>query len=182
MVWTRCEKSLKSKYQRVAVRSINKCSLVLRRRSITCQGLAPGELDAAPRHVKSSKSTLTLTYPIYSRDSFILVINALNFLVTFGRVCASPLLLTKSVARPYFEIATMATPSPEEPFCSKCVKNRPIGDFEINKQGKRNRTCKRHTRRKRPLHTDDWDNFISLIRSWNRPVSNSDLGLSHSQN
>jgi hypothetical protein len=57
-------------------------------------------------------------------------------------------------------------------FCSRCSRTRATDEFEINKQGKRNKTCKRHSK-KRPLEVDDWENFILVLRNWNKPVSNS---------
>ncbi|KAJ5575791.1 hypothetical protein N7535_002717 [Penicillium sp. DV-2018c] len=56
---------------------------------------------------------------------------------------------------------------PEEVICSKCYRMRPIDEFHINKQGKRNATCKRHSK-KRSLEIDDWENFIRVLRDWNK--------------
>ncbi|KAJ5131039.1 uncharacterized protein N7515_007078 [Penicillium bovifimosum] len=53
-------------------------------------------------------------------------------------------------------------------FCTKCSRTRAIDEFLVNKQGKRNKTCKRHSK-KRPLEIDDWENFIQVIRNWNKP-------------
>jgi sarcosine oxidase delta subunit len=57
----------------------------------------------------------------------------------------------------------------DEIFCSKC-KSRAAEEFEINKQGKQNKTCRRHSK-KRSLEFDDWEEFIMLLRDWNNPVS-----------
>lgn len=58
-----------------------------------------------------------------------------------------------------------------EAFCSKCRRDRPTNDFELNKSGKRNKTCKRHSQ-KRPLEVelDDWAGFIVQIQTWNESV------------
>jgi hypothetical protein len=57
-----------------------------------------------------------------------------------------------------------------EIFCSCCKRTRGADEFETNKQGKRNKTCKRHSK-KRPLEVDDWENFVVRLQSWNKPVS-----------
>ena len=65
-----------------------------------------------------------------------------------------------------------------EIFCSRCRRSRPADEFAINKQGKQNKTCERHSQ-KRALEFDDWESFIMLLRNWNRPASNSEtLNLS----
>lgn len=56
-----------------------------------------------------------------------------------------------------------------ESFCSKCARFYIADDFQINKQGKRNKTCKRHTK-KRVTSFDAWDDFIALLRNWNKLV------------
>jgi len=56
-------------------------------------------------------------------------------------------------------------------FCSKCAKFCAANDFEVNKKGQRNRTCKRHSR-KRALEFHDWDSFTLLLRNWKKLVSN----------
>ena len=55
-------------------------------------------------------------------------------------------------------------------FCRKCLKFYSTDDFELNKKGKRNRTCKRHSR-KRALELDDWDSFTRVLRNWNKSAS-----------
>jgi hypothetical protein len=55
-------------------------------------------------------------------------------------------------------------------FCSKCGKFCAKDEFEVNKQGKQNKTCKRHSK-KRSLEPDNWEDFIALLQNWNRPVS-----------
>ncbi|KAA8641707.1 uncharacterized protein ATNIH1004_011843 [Aspergillus tanneri] len=52
-------------------------------------------------------------------------------------------------------------------FCSKCVKFYGVDEFKFNKDGKPQRTCKRHGR-KRALELDDWDSFTRLLRNWNK--------------
>lgn len=65
---------------------------------------------------------------------------------------------------------------PNTIFCSKCGRPCALDEFEFNKQGKRNRTCKRHTK-KRSLEVDDWRDFILCLQDWNKAVSYlSDLG------
>ncbi|KAJ5142546.1 uncharacterized protein N7515_001333 [Penicillium bovifimosum] len=53
-------------------------------------------------------------------------------------------------------------------FCSSCRRSRAVDEFHVNKQGKRNKTCQRHSK-KRPLEVDDWENFIQVLRNWNEP-------------
>lgn len=60
-----------------------------------------------------------------------------------------------------------------EIFCSKCARSCAADEFEINKQGNWNKTCKRHSQ-KRSLEFDNWDNFIMLLWKWNKPVSNAE--------
>ncbi|THC98128.1 hypothetical protein EYZ11_002416 [Aspergillus tanneri] len=55
-------------------------------------------------------------------------------------------------------------------FCSKCVKFYGVDEFKFNKDGKPQRTCKRHGR-KRALELDDWDSFTRLLRNWNKLAS-----------
>ncbi|KAK9443862.1 ATP-dependent DNA helicase PIF1, partial [Metarhizium brunneum] len=52
-------------------------------------------------------------------------------------------------------------------FCSKCANFRAAAEFEVNKKGQRNRTCKRHSR-KRALEFHDWDSFTLLLRNWKK--------------
>ncbi|KAL4979169.1 hypothetical protein BDW66DRAFT_128773 [Aspergillus desertorum] len=55
-------------------------------------------------------------------------------------------------------------------FCSKCGRPCVLDEFEINKQGKRKKTCKRHTK-KRSLDIDDWSDFILRLQNWNKVAS-----------
>lgn len=59
-------------------------------------------------------------------------------------------------------------------FCSKCANLRAAAEFEVNKKGQRNRTCKRHSR-KRALELHDWDSFTLLLRSWKKQASNFNI-------
>jgi hypothetical protein len=62
-------------------------------------------------------------------------------------------------------------------FCSTCKSLLPAENFGYLKYGKRKTTCNRHITRKRALELDDWDDFITEIREWNRPVQFSVLLL-----
>ncbi|KAL1974870.1 hypothetical protein VTN31DRAFT_5074 [Thermomyces dupontii] len=72
----------------------------------------------------------------------------------------------------------MATQGYEQNYCQICKKLLPVDEFLLNNQGKRNKTCKRHSK-KRPLQIDDWDEFIKLIRKWNRPDQHETLNASY---
>lgn len=50
--------------------------------------------------------------------------------------------------------------------------------FPTQQPGDKNKTCKRRSQ-KRPLQIDDWDDFVALIRNWNRPVIRENLPKSH---
>jgi hypothetical protein len=56
--------------------------------------------------------------------------------------------------------------------CGKCARFYASDEFETNKKGKRNKTCRRHSR-KRSLELDDWENFAQLLRNWKIRASNS---------
>ncbi|KAL1973374.1 hypothetical protein VTN31DRAFT_6009 [Thermomyces dupontii] len=72
----------------------------------------------------------------------------------------------------------MATQGYEQNYCQICKKLLPVDEFLLNNQGKRNKTCKRNSK-KPPLQIDDWDEFIKLIRKWNRPDQHETLNASY---
>lgn len=103
----------------------------------------------------------------------ILSVFGLVYLLDEVRVASLHLPLTALLCSTSFKKSGM-DPQPavvDEFFCSKCAKSRATEEFEINKQGKRKKTCKRHMR-KRSLEFDNWENFMMLLQRWNQPVRN----------
>jgi hypothetical protein len=65
---------------------------------------------------------------------------------------------------------TQEAAAADQIFCSKCARFYAADEFQINKKGKLNKTCRRHSR-KRSLELDEWENFILLLRNWKRQAS-----------
>ena len=98
----------------------------------------------------------------------------------FGFVYSSTLCLAMNSRTPTGRIICFTSSkmdfqaaSINEIFCSRCRRCRPADEFKFNKQGKQNKTCRRHSQ-KRALEFDDWEDFIKRLRNWNRPASTSE--------
>lgn len=57
-------------------------------------------------------------------------------------------------------------------FCSSCCSMRPNEDFNTKKNGKMNKTCKRHSKKRELPAIDTWDDFIYELNTWSTPVLN----------
>ncbi|KAI0999433.1 hypothetical protein K3495_g8760, partial [Podosphaera aphanis] len=57
---------------------------------------------------------------------------------------------------------------PNTQFCSKCGLTRPIVEYDSNKRGVLNKTCKLHTKKRQMPSLDVWDDFIEEISQQSR--------------